>query len=71
MRRHQSTSTAAPPPGTRQRGQAMIEYLVVTSTVALVLFIPTALTNDMSLADYLARAVRAFFRSYSFMMSVS
>lgn len=71
MRRHQSSSAVPPPPCARQRGQAMIEYLVVTSTVALVLFIPTTLTNDMSLADYLARAVRAFFRSYSFMMSVA
>ena len=69
--RHLPTFALPPVPGTRQRGQAMIEYLVVTSTVVLVLFIPTALTNDMSLADYLARAVRAFFRSYSFMMSVA
>jgi hypothetical protein len=51
-------------------GQAMIEYLVVTVAVALVLFVPTPLTDNMPLADYLARAVRSFFRNYSFLMSV-
>ena len=54
----------------RQRGQAMIEYLIVTSAVAMVMFIPSPMTNNMSLADFLARAVRAFFRGYSFMVSV-
>jgi hypothetical protein len=48
----------------------MIEYLVVTVAVALVLFVPTPLTDNMPLADYLARAVRSFFRNYSFLMSV-
>ncbi|SHH24879.1 hypothetical protein [Massilia sp. CF038] len=54
-----------------QAGQAMIEYLIVTTAVAMVMFIPTALTHNMSLADYLAQAVRAFFRGYSYMLSVS
>lgn len=58
-------------PGQVQRGQAMIEYLLVTAAVAIVMFIPTPVTNGMSLADFLARAVRAFFRGYSFMVSVS
>ncbi|MFC3457508.1 MULTISPECIES: hypothetical protein [Massilia] len=49
----------------------MIEYLLATVMVALLLFIPTPLTNNMSLAEYLARAVRSFFRGYSFVMSVT
>lgn len=55
----------------RLRGQAMVEYLIVTAVVAAALFVPTPLTNNMALADFLARAVRSFFRSYSFLLSVS
>lgn len=55
----------------RNRGQAMVEYMIVTGVVATALFVPTAMTDNMALADYLARAVRAFFRSYSFLLSVS
>lgn len=51
-------------------GQATVEYIVVTVAVALVLFVPTPLTDNMPLADYLARAGRSFFRNYSFLMSV-
>lgn len=53
-----------------QRGQAMVEYLLIVGMVALVLFVPTPLTNNMAPADFLARAVRAFFRGYSFLVSV-
>lgn len=56
---------------TRARGQAMVEYLVVTGVVAAALFVPSPLTQNMSLADYLARAVRSFFRAYSFLLSVT
>ena len=63
MFRHQSNA--------QRRGQAMVEYLIVTGVVAVALFVPTALTENMALADYLARAVRSFFRSYSFLLSVS
>jgi hypothetical protein len=55
----------------RSGGQAMVEYLIVTGVVAAALFVPTALTENMALADYLARAVRSFFRSYSLLLSVS
>lgn len=55
----------------RQQGQGMVEYLIVTATVAMVLFIPNPLTDNMPLADYLARAVRSYFRAYSFLLSVS
>jgi hypothetical protein len=55
----------------RERGQGMIEYLVATILVALLLFSPNPLTDNMALADYLARAVRSFFRGYSFLLSVT
>lgn len=56
---------------TRARGQAMVEYLVVTAVVVAALFVPSPLTENMALADYLARAVRSFFRAYSFLLSVT
>jgi hypothetical protein len=59
------------PAGPQRQGQAMVEYLVVTAVVAAAMFVPTPLTNDMSAADYLARAVRSFFRAYSFILSVT
>lgn len=55
----------------RVSGQAMVEYLVITSVLAAALFIPTVLTDNMSVADYLARAVRSYFRAYSFILSVT
>lgn len=55
----------------RARGQGMIEYLVATTLVSLLLFLPNPLTDNMALADYLARAVRSFFRGYSFLLSVT
>ncbi len=64
-------SLPSPRPYRAMTGQAMIEYLVVTSAVAIVLFIPTALTDNTSLAVYLARSIRTFFRAYSFLVSVS
>ena len=60
-------------PGNRrraQRGQAMIEYLVIVGVVAVVLFTPSPITNNIAPADFLARAVRSFFRGYSFLISV-
>lgn len=53
-----------------QRGQALVEYIVIVGAVALVLFVPNPLTNNMAPADFLARAVRTFFRGYSFLISV-
>jgi hypothetical protein len=55
----------------RARGQGMVEYLLVIIFVALLLFTPNPLTDNMALADYLARAVRSFFRGYSFLLSVT
>jgi hypothetical protein len=51
-------------------GQGMIEYLLIVSVVALVMFVPTPVTNNMAPADYLALAIRTFFRGYSFLISV-
>lgn len=53
------------------RGQAMIEYMIVTAAVGIVLFVPSSITDNLSVADYAARAVRTFFRAYSFLVSVS
>jgi len=48
----------------------MIEYLLLVGVVAIVLFTPSSLTNNIAPADFLARAVRSFFRGYSFLVSV-
>jgi hypothetical protein len=53
-----------------QAGQGMIEYLLIVSVLALVMFVPTPVTNNMAPADYLALAIRSFFRGYSFLISV-
>lgn len=53
-----------------QRGQAMVEYMLIVSVVIVVMFVPTPWTNNMAPADLLARAVRSFFRNYSFLISV-
>lgn len=59
-------------PGKRggQQGQGMGEYILVVAVVALVMFLPSPLTHDMAPADYLVRALRTFFRGYSFLISV-
>ncbi len=61
------------PSGLRQAfaGQSMVEYMVVMAGAVIVLFIPYSITDNMSLADYMARSVRTFFRAYSFLVSVS
>jgi len=53
-----------------QRGHAIAEYIVVTGVMALVLFVPHELTNNMAPADYLARSIITFFRGFSFLISV-
>ena len=53
-----------------EAGQAMIEYLLVTGVVAVALFVPVSFADNTSVADYLARAVRSFFRAYSYLVSV-
>lgn len=53
-----------------QGGQAMTEYVLLVGILAIVLFTPSPITNNMAPADFLARAVRSFFRGYSFLISV-
>jgi len=53
-----------------EAGQAMVEYIMITAIVALVMFVPSPMTNNMAPADFLVRGVRAFFRGYSFLISV-
>jgi Flp pilus assembly pilin Flp len=54
----------------RQAGVAMIEYTVVTVAIGIALLTPLSFTENMPPAEYLAKAVRAFFRAYSLMVSV-
>lgn len=51
-------------------GQGMVEYLLIVGIATIVLFVPSPLTNNMAPADYIALAVRAFFRGYSFLVSI-
>ncbi|MBC3927412.1 hypothetical protein [Undibacterium sp. CY21W] len=53
-----------------QKGQAMIEYVIVTGVLVAVLFVPHELTNNMAPADYLARSIATFFRGFSYLISV-
>lgn len=53
-----------------QGGQAMVEYLLIVGVLTVVLFTPSPITNNVAPADLLARAVRTFFRGYSFLISV-
>ena len=48
----------------------MTEFLVITSVVALVMFVPSPLTNNTAPADYLANAFRFFFRGYSYLIAI-
>jgi len=48
----------------------MVEYLLIVGVLTVVLFTPSPITNNVAPADLLARAVRTFFRGYSFLISV-
>ena len=51
-----------------QRGQAMTEYLLIVSLVALVLFVPV---GGRSVAEQLALAIANFFRGFAFLVAIS
>jgi hypothetical protein len=50
------------------RGQAMIEYVLITTAVAIVMFFP--FEGGVSPSEHLAFAFRNFFRGFSFLVSV-
>jgi Flp pilus assembly pilin Flp len=52
-----------------QRGQAMTEYVLIVTLVALVLFVPFA--GGRSVAEQLALAISNFFRGYAFLVAIS
>jgi hypothetical protein len=52
----------------RNQGQALVEYLVVCSALAIALFFP--FENGNAVVILLARAVSDYFRGMSFVMSI-
>jgi hypothetical protein len=59
-------------PGARacQAGQVMVEYVLLTAVLAVVMLVPQAFTNNMPVGEYMAHALRAFFRAYTMLVSV-
>lgn len=55
-------------PRLRQRGQAMLEYAVAASALAMALFV--AEFQGRTAAQHLADAVRAFFRNLSYFITL-
>jgi Flp pilus assembly pilin Flp len=60
------------PPKTRatQRGQSMVEYVVICSLLALALFAPIPGEQNRTAAQMLADAVRQAYSSLSFFLSL-
>jgi hypothetical protein len=52
----------------RNRGQALVEYLIVCSALAVALFYP--FENDTAVVILLARALSDYFLGMSFVMSI-
>jgi hypothetical protein len=52
----------------RQRGQAMVEYLIGLATVVLALFVP--LFDGRSVAGALANAIRDGYATFSLLVSL-
>jgi Flp pilus assembly pilin Flp len=52
-----------------QRGQAMVEYILIVSLVALALFAP--LGSNRPVGEVLALAIANFFRGFSFLVATS
>ncbi|MCO5978571.1 hypothetical protein [Ideonella oryzae] len=53
-----------------QRGQAMIEYVLVAALLVLALFTTDAVFDGKTGAQYLADMIRAFFRSLTYFLSL-
>ncbi len=55
----------------RQSGQAMAEYCVVCALAAVVVFVPSSLTNGQIMPVYLFNAVKSFYQAFSYLISLS
>jgi len=53
----------------RQRGQAMIEYIVIGGALAVAMFV-FRWNNGLTGAQFLAEAVRMFFRNLTYFLSL-
>jgi len=55
-------------PDTRDRGQSMVEYLLVVVLVMLGLFLPIG--GNPPVAEQLANAIVSFFQGFSFLVAL-
>lgn len=55
----------------RMTGQAMVEYLVVSGLAAAALFVPTALTNNLTVPAFLLQSLKQFYQAFTFLISLS
>jgi Flp pilus assembly protein TadG len=53
-----------------QRGQGMVEYAVIATVLVGALFVPVDLFGGKTGAQFLADAVRAFFRNLTYFISL-
>ena len=51
------------------KGQALTEYLICTAIMALALLVPVG--DSAPVVTQLARAIRDFYRGFSFLLSIS
>lgn len=55
-------------PGTHDRGQSMVEYLLIVVLVMLGLFLPIG--GNPPVAEQLASAIVTFFQGFSFLVAI-
>ncbi len=55
----------------RMTGQAMAEYVIVCGLMAVMLFVPTALTNNLTIPAFLFQNMKQFYQAFTFLISLS